>query len=365
MKLTDFNERTRAKLQAQIDADNSRQAAKLESKVDLDNKQGHLKEMEFDIEKLYESYLETGSVHRTADVFNCTGETVRKRLVAGGKKLNRTKWSESELSNLRSAYSSPAGFDIPILAKLFGRTYAAIACKADELGLCCERGKQIRTPLATANHSAAQKEVSSRPEIKTKRAKAVSEAFKKNGHPRGFLGHKRTENELAKMKAGSMAAWADPNHKLNSEEHRQHLSNMASKSASTRPSTNAFSRAKHGVRADVGSMRFRSAWEANYARYLNFLIANNQGIKRWEYEPETFWFEKIKRGCRSYKPDFKVFMVNGAIEYHEVKGWMYPRAKTALKRMAKYHPAVKLVLIDQVRYKAIEKTSKSLIKNWE
>lgn len=128
--------------------------------------------------------------------------------------------------------------------------------------------------------------------------------------------------------------------------------------------SNCFSHAKRGPRKDIG-ITVRSSWEANYARYLNFLIRHEGRIDRWEYEPEVFWFEKIKRGCRSYKPDFKVHYKDGAIEYHEVKGWMYPRAKTALNRMRIYHPKVKMILVDQKSYKAIERQVGAMIPNWE
>ena len=98
---------------------------------------------------------------------------------------------------------------------------------------------------------------------------------------------------------------------------------------------------------------FRSKWEANYALYLDFLIKQKQ-IKKWEYEPDVFVFEKIKFGTRSYRPDFKVFNIDGFIEYHEVKGYMDKKSKTKIKRMAKYYPIIKLAIIDKDVYKDIK-----------
>lgn len=121
---------------------------------------------------------------------------------------------------------------------------------------------------------------------------------------------------------------------------------------------------KGGKREDLGGMYFRSAWEANYARWLNFLVAQGE-ISKWEYEAERFEFEGIKRGHRSFTPDFKVTNCDGAIEYHEVKGWMDPASKTKLKRMAKYHPKVTIILIEKDAYHAIAKECKNLIANWE
>jgi hypothetical protein len=103
-----------------------------------------------------------------------------------------------------------------------------------------------------------------------------------------------------------------------------------------------------------GSVYFRSKWEANYALYLDFLVEKKQ-IKAWEFEIDVFVFDAIQFGTRSYRPDFKVFNNDGTFEYHEVKGYMDSASKTKLKRMAKYYPEVKLILIDAPVYNALKK----------
>lgn len=118
-----------------------------------------------------------------------------------------------------------------------------------------------------------------------------------------------------------------------------------------------------GKREDLG-IYVRSTWEANYARYLKWLEEKGE-ISGWRYEPETFWFESIKRGTRSYTPDFRVDLLSGAVEYHEVKGWNHPKGATALRRMAKYHPKIKIVLIDTKRYRALERSVGKLVPLWE
>jgi hypothetical protein len=110
-----------------------------------------------------------------------------------------------------------------------------------------------------------------------------------------------------------------------------------------------------------GDFYFRSKWEANYALYLDFLVKQGQ-IARWEYEADTFIFDAIKFGTRSYRPDFKVFNEDTTFEYHEVKGYMDSRSKTKLKRMAKYYPDVKLILVDRKPYTEILKKLKGIIK---
>lgn len=110
-----------------------------------------------------------------------------------------------------------------------------------------------------------------------------------------------------------------------------------------------------------GDHYFRSKWEANYALYLDFLVKQYE-IEKWEFEPEVFIFGEIKSGTRSYRPDFKVFKYDGSVEYHEVKGYMDPRSKLKLKRMAKYYPEVKIILIREALYKDILKKLKGVIK---
>lgn len=123
--------------------------------------------------------------------------------------------------------------------------------------------------------------------------------------------------------------------------------------------------AKAGWR-EIGGKRkyYRSRWEANYARYLQWRKEQGE-IAEWLHEPETFWFAGIKRGCVSYLPDFRVVNSDGSIYYVEVKGYMDAKSATKLKRMAKYHPTVKIELVDKVAYKSIEQIGKYLIKGWE
>jgi hypothetical protein len=122
---------------------------------------------------------------------------------------------------------------------------------------------------------------------------------------------------------------------------------------------------KQGWR-EVGGKRkfFRSAWEYNYALYLEFVKCKGR-IKEWEHEVETFWFDDIKRGTRSYLPDFKITENNGNFTYHEVKGFYDAKSKTKIKRMAKFYPNVKLLIIDAVWFKANSKKLKGLLPNWE
>lgn len=104
-------------------------------------------------------------------------------------------------------------------------------------------------------------------------------------------------------------------------------------------------RAKQGWHV-VGGSRcyFRSRWEHRYALHLDRLMAAGL-IKSWAHEPTTFWFDNIKRGVRSYKPDFRVDNLDGTHHWIEVKGYMDPKSLTKIKRFRKYYPEEELVIV--------------------
>jgi len=166
------------------------------------------------------------------------------------------------------------------------------------------------------------------------------------------------------MNEGSKAAWSDPEHKVNSPAFRKSLSDMASRTAALRPKQNAYSRAKSGW-IKLGGKRFfsRSQWEANYGRFLEWQKQLGE-IAEWEHEPKTFWFEKIKRGVRSYMPDFKVTMRNGRIEWHEVKGWMDAKSRTKIKRFAKYYPNETLRVFGVSWFKDANRKLAAIVPEW-
>ena len=144
------------------------------------------------------------------------------------------------------------------------------------------------------------------------------------------------------------------------EEVKKDMSIRASTTLITRSTHNGA--AKSGFREDIG-MFVRSSWEANYVRYLNWLISLGK-IDRYEYEKHTFRFDGVKRGPYIYIPDFKVFYPDGHHEWHEVKGWMDSKSRSKLKRMAKFFPEEKVVVIDRPIYKSIEQYE-AMIPGWE
>lgn len=119
-----------------------------------------------------------------------------------------------------------------------------------------------------------------------------------------------------------------------------------------------------GRRTDLQDRYFRSRWEANWARYLNLLIARGN-ISKWEYEPKVFEFVGIKRGSRTYTPDFRITRPDGSTEWHEVKGYMDQRSATKIARMGRYYPTEKLVVIGKKEYHAVQRVLAGAIAGWE
>lgn len=287
------------------------------------------------------------------------------------------KWTPEDLELLKRYY--------PRMGKKWCmeamcRTEASVRYKASELGLKLDRESEF---VKDFQHRSAQSKIGKkRPEQanvirrlhaegklkKTdKQRQAMSNAkkawFKENKHPRGFLGHNHTEEAKKRQKEASIF-----NAKNRTEEQE---SDRIMKIAKTKEKNGTHAPERKNVTwkggwREIGGYKkyYRSRWEANYARFLQWLKETGK-IKDWKHEPKTFWFEGIKRGCVSYLPDFWVEELDGTDSFHEVKGWMDDRSKTKIKRMAKYYPNVLLVVIAEKEYKSIENNFSRLIEEWE
>jgi hypothetical protein len=121
-------------------------------------------------------------------------------------------------------------------------------------------------------------------------------------------------------------------------------------SLNSRKQTHRFSRCRGGLREDL-NMYFRSSWEANFARYLNFYN------RLWEYETDTF---ELTNGM-SYTPDFKI----GNCHYVEIKGWMTEKAKEKLSLFKEEYPYVRIDLLTRNEYRELYSHYSTLIEEWE
>lgn len=290
-------------------------------------------------------YSETRSVHRTAAAFGLSPQTICNRLASLGISRSQPEFSQDERDRLVAEYEQHADEGtLEILASSMSRTKQFLCRKASLLGLT-----DISRP---------------KPYLADSTRRSVIEWHKNNPHPKGATGIKHTDAAKAIIAEKAVAAWARKTPDQQSEIILRGMKTKVERFGSVAPNVSR-GNWKAGWR-EIGGKRnfYRSRWEANYARYLEWLKSLGQ-IKDWQHEPETFWFEAIRRGTRSYLPDFRVWENDGSSALHEVKGWMDSRSRTTLQRMAKYHPEQKLILIDKTQYSSITKKASSLIPGWE
>ena len=293
-------------------------------------------------DQLIESYKRTHSIWKTAKEFNMCGQSVHERLV----KLNiihNDYLTDTEKKKIIDFYKSDfkAG-DLENLSKELKRNKQVICRFSKSQGLT----KKLRLY---------------NDELKNKISEGKKGKIVKNFT---FLGKHHTIETKEKISKNSKLMW----NKMTQEEKDKMITKQL-KARLTKYGNLVPNREKCSWKAgwrEIGGKRkfFRSRWEANYARYLEFLKQHNE-IKEWQHESKTFWFENIKRGCRSYLPDFEITNNDGSIEFHEVKGWFDDRSKTKLKRMQKYYPDVKLIVIFRKQYEEIKNKVSGLIIDWE
>ena len=296
--------------------------------------------------------------------------------------MSNVFWTETEVQILRDRYPQ---IGLKATAKLLNRPIRGVAGKASNLGIKQDRKSAF---FADWQRRAARSKVGKkRPdqslvmkslwargaltppteERKKKTGASISRHWKEYGHPRGMLGKKHSLEFKLAMAEHSRRMWRDPNSKVNSAAFRQMAAQRMSRQmiARLKAGVHIYSNCRRGRRADLDNMFFRSAWEANYARYLKWMKTRSE-ILDWKYEPDTFWFEKIRRGVRSYTPDFKIWEdAPTAPYYKEIKGWMDKKSVTKLKRMQKYYPEIRVDLVNEREYRQIETSLARIIPGWE
>lgn len=301
-----------------------------------------------DNKEIIKLYYELKSVWKVGDAVGMSGQKVHSILNKMGintsKKPEFTDEMTREIIDIYKNLKSGDG-SIDDFSEKYKISRQNISRKARKLG--------ISNPNRE-NHESLNKNISEHAKTRLK-----------DNHPRGFLGKTHSTETRLILSGISKKTWNNKDHYLNSEEYKQSNSDKMYNLQKSGKIPRGYSRGKQGIYNVNGrEIYFRSIWEPNYALYLDFLIKNKQ-IKKWDYETDTFWFEKIKRGVRSYKPDFKVVNTDDTIEYHEVKGYMDAKSKTKLKRMKIYFPDVKMILIDQKVYKDIIAKTSGIIKYFE
>lgn len=300
---------------------------------------------------LWAMYLRLGSVHKVAKELGTFGNRIHQNLIKAGYRLRHSRWTKEEDQTLTEFYARDTEeFSVPVIAKQLNRTEDAITLRAGQLRLTKKNRK---------NNSGAK--------LNMKNAHAA----RPNKYPGFNKGRKfgpLSDLQKEKLSAALKAKWDNAKATSTiwmSESGRQKSSDRMTRRQHSGEIRGGYNRAAGGFREDIGIF-VRSSWEANIARYLNWMVKIGAVI-RWEYESETFWFENIKRGTRSYTPDFKIWFSKepNSPVFWEVKGWMDQKSRTKLDRMGRMYPDVKIVVIGNTEYKAISSESRHVIQHWE
>lgn len=292
----------------------------------------------------------TNILERLSKRLNRSKNSIRNKAYYLGITNTQDNYTEEQIDFLKNNINNMTYEDLAFVLKKNGKN---VCRKCKELGLKKNSKCQSKLVEMKPKHVYTKEE---REEI-SKRAK---EYIKKNGHPRGYLGHKHNEDTRKIISLTVKNYWGNmTKEELEERNKKQRITKI--KNGTLNPIKNienCYSRAKGGKRSDLNNQYFRSAWEANIARYFNYL-----GIE-WQYEPKIFIFENITRGSVSYTPDFYLPKTD---EWIEVKGWMDGKSKTKLKRFEKQYPEEykKLKLIQEKEYNEIKKKMSMFIKNWE
>ena len=107
---------------------------------------------------------------------------------------------------------------------------------------------------------------------------------------------------------------------------------------------------KSGFRDDLQQF-FRSTWEANFARVMNFLD------KDWQFEPQSF---KLSNG-QIYRPDFRLDLRL----WVEIKGWLTQDRIQKPLQFCNDYPEERLIIIGPKQYNRLTEIFQPLIPNWE
>lgn len=293
--------------------------------------------------QLVDAYGKGASVWQVAARFGMCGQAVHERLERLGLTRHIRVFTEAEVERLRAMYAtgvSRGDGKLAALAAALGRTKPYLCRQAKKLGLT-DNGRGLT------------------PELAQRTGERTKTRWALHDHPRGMLGKKHTQKTKDRLSK------ANTGRPMPSASVMKSLKTKAAKYGRAAHNGLASRSWKAGWRVIGGARIYaRSRWEANYARYLEHLRSLGK-IEKWEHEPETFWFEPVESGCRSFLPDFRVTEIGGHVAYHEVKGWMDERSRTTIRRMAEFHPSVTLHVLDAVWYRGHAKELSMTVPGWE
>lgn len=287
-----------------------------------------------------DDYLRNNSDKTVKELSEKLGRTINsirnRKNVIGVKRGNCPLFTPEEKDIIYQWYVNDEGVDLEALSRYLNRPKTSISKVANDMGL-------TRYGNYTKNE-------------RKKRSESMVHNISKVEHSKGMLGKRHTEETKTQLSLFQINRYKSMS---NEEKHNIAMKSVETrrKNGTIRTTTNAYSHCKRGKRSDLNQF-FRSAWEANIARLLNYYNI------QWKYEYKRFDFYNETSGVLSYQPDFYLPQTN---EWIEVKGWMDNKSIKRMELFAQYYPDENknLYLIDQNKYKIINELYKAIIPNWE
>ena len=158
------------------------------------------------------------------------------------------------------------------------------------------------------------------------------------------LGREVSKETKDILKNKAIAQWKD----LNKREKLVKGIRKTILSGDYTPQNNAFKNT--GFRPDLNNF-FRSGWEANFARILNYNKID------WEYEYKRFDLIDSIYCPDFYLPEFECYI--------EVQGYVREKKNKNLKKMVEQYPEIKLFILDAEGYSQLENKFSLVVQNWE
>ena len=267
-------------------------------------------------------------------------------------------FTEKEKLMIEQFYkNNPNAMDLDSFAISLGRQKTSISRYAKKLRFTKKDRKPTEEAIEKYKQSVKKyhESIEYQTEIKPQQKKLLS-YYAKNKHPRGMLGKHHTKEVCEKMSKAHIELSSNMSKE---EKHIRAMKSVATRrmNDTIRTTNNAYSRCKGGNRKDLNQY-FRSSWEANIARILNYLHIE------WKYEYKRFHFLEETEEILSYQPDFYLPKYN---KWIEVKGWMDDKSKKRLELFKKYYftEYSNLILIDEEMYRSLSKQYSQIISEWE
>lgn len=297
-----------------------------------------------EIEYLKQHYLRDETAEEVAAKLGTTVKAVRNKACRIGVSQN-SEFTQEEKDYIVANYKS---YNLTEISCVLARPKTSVCRVAKQLGLEMT-GKKKEKVKPKRKFETAE-------ELREWKSEVKKEWYKTHEHPRGMLG-KHHSREYCEQTSKRLTDWWNNATPDEVNERTRQTTKTKIQNGTLNPNLsreNPYSRARSGKRADLQGMFFRSAWEANIARVLNY-----ENIA-WRYEPKTFYFQNSE--VVSYMPDFYL------PEYDlwvEVKGWMDEKSQKKLKAFGEEYPHEKLYLLDSFIYREVEKEYENKIPHWE